>query len=189
MLTERVAARIAAGPRWPLQPVDAWRDGRTVHVQLERGDELLVHSPDNYSNLMEMARERPELPGPISLAIQARVGAMFDPLLALADSDPAGAVRDTWEPLRDLAISVYQDFLVRDPPSKVIDMVQELAAAGHLEPGWVDVAYPLYYWPIEQDYHQLDVTRSAARTYVSLATDLATALLLAAAAPAPSDVP
>lgn len=180
MLTERVSARIAAGPRWPLQPVDAWREGRKVHVQVEQGDQVIISGPDTYFNLMQMARERPDLPAEIPPAINTRITATFDPPRFLADSDPARAVDDTWAPLRELTVVVYQGLVDPQPLNKVIDMVQELAVAGRLEGGWVDVAYPLYYWPIEQGRHQFAMTPSAARTYVNLAADLATALLLAA---------
>lgn len=179
MLTERVSARIAAGPRWPLQPVDAWRDGRTVHVQVERDDKVSIHSAEDHSNLMEMARERPEPPREIPPANTTRVAVTFDPLRSLVAVDPPRAVEDTWEPLRELAVTVYRGLLAREPPYKVIDMVQELAGDGHLESGWVDAAYPLYYWRIEQEHHELVITPSAARTYINLAADLATALLLA----------
>lgn len=195
MLTERISARTAAGSRWPLQPVDAWRDGSRVHVRRERGDEIHLHGPgdhvrgephakivvhdlDDYTKLMQMARDRPGLPPELPPPIHARIAATFDALLTLADADPARAVQDTWPPLRQLTIEVYHDILGREP-HKVIDMTAELAASGQLEPGWVDVAYPLYYWPIVHEDQGLDTTSSVARTYVSLAAALATALLLA----------
>lgn len=180
MLVERVSTRIAAGPRWPMQPVEAWRDGRTVHVHAEHGDNVVIHPADNYTNLMQMARDRPGLPQQLPPTIGDRTAAMFDSLLALVDADPARAIRDAWIPLRQLVLDVYQGLLAREPPNKVIDVVAELAGGGYLERGWVDVAYPLYYWPIEQERHELETTPSAARTYVSLAAALATAMLLAA---------
>jgi hypothetical protein len=168
MLIERVSARIAAGPRWPMQPVDAWRDGRTVYVRAEHGDAVAVHRADNYTNLMEMARERPGLPQQLPPTIRARVKATFDPSLALVEANPARAVEDTWMPLRQLALEVYEQLLARKPPNKVIDMAAELAASGYIERGWVDVAYPLYYWPLEHGNHEVETTVGEARTYVSL---------------------
>lgn len=180
MLSERVGARIAAGPRWPLQPVEAWRDGRTIHIQQERGDRVVVHGEDRYANLIEMARERLELPAQVPTEIEDRVRAMFGPLRRLVDEDPVHAVEDAWPLLRLLTLEVHHGRLACEPPSKVIDMVTQLVVAGHLEAGWVDVAYPLYYWPIEQEHQQLPITHGSARTYVSLVVSLATALLLAA---------
>ncbi|MDQ4105140.1 MAG: hypothetical protein M3186_16035 [Actinomycetota bacterium] len=179
MLTERVSVRIAAGPRWPLQAVDAWRDGNKVHIRQERGDILYIRSPDNFTNLTEMARERPALPAQVPKSVSNRVAAAFDPLLALADSQPDRAVQDAWSPLQQIAEKVYRGLLGREPHGKVIDMVADLASADLVEGGWVNVAYPLYYWPIDQQHHELQTTVGAAKTYLILATALVTALLLA----------
>lgn len=179
MLTERVGARIAAGPRWPLQPVEAWRDGRKVHVQLERGDHVMIHGEDRYTNMMEMARERPQLPPEVPAEIVDKVTARFAFVTNLIDPNPARAIVEALALLDELSLEVHRSLLDHAPPSKMIDMVGELAGAGHLEPGWVNVAYPLYYWPIEQERQQLKVTHTGARTWLSLANSLATALLLA----------
>ena len=180
MLTERVAARVIAGPRWPLRPVDAWRDGKTIHLRKERGDKVMIEEADLYSNLVEMASERPELPQQTPEAIRARVEAAFDPLLDLADTEPDRAIEDAWQPLREVTVEVYRALLARQPPYKVIDMVAELAVDGRVDSGWVDVAYPLYYWPIDNKVGEPGRNPASARTYVSLAKALATALLLAA---------
>lgn len=179
MLLERVSARSVAGARWPEQPVDAWRDGSHVYVRLERGDQLNSLAPDSYTNLAEMARVRPRLPSELPEDVQRQVAAILEPLTALAPTDPRGAVEAAWPPLRGLTVNAYQDLMQREPPHKVIDMVAELANAGYVHRGWVDVAYPLYYWPIDQQDNGVAITAGLARTYVSLATALATALLLA----------
>jgi hypothetical protein len=163
MLVERVAARFAAGPRWPMQPVEAWRDGRTIHVRKERGDNLAIHEADLYTNLGQMTRERPDLPPDIPEATRLRIEVAFDPLILIADSDPGRAVDEAWPPLRQIAIETYQRLLSAEPPSKVIDMVTVLANERHVEGGWVDVAYPLYYWAIVDDVRQRELTPASAR--------------------------
>lgn len=183
MLAERLAARIAAGPMWPMQAVDAWRDGHEVHVRQRRGDKIIVHSHDNFTNFAEMAGARPALPASVPPKVSQRVGATFNALLELADSEPAGAVEAAWPPLREITVEVYEHLLGRAPPSKVIDMVAELASAGVVERGWVDVAYPLYYWPLELSdpgglLPTVIPTVTDAKSYVVLAKATATALLL-----------
>jgi hypothetical protein len=179
MLTELIGARIAAGPRWPMQPVDAWRDGREVYVRVERGDKL-VESADLYTNLAEMARERPELPQQVPEAIRARVDAAFDPLIPVADTDPGRAVDDAWPPLREITDEVYGfRFSLERGPLKVVDKVTVLANKGYVDAGWVDVAYPLYYWSIDEELLRVSLKPATARTYVFMAKALATALLLA----------
>jgi hypothetical protein len=179
MLTERVGVRIAAGPRWPLQAVEAWRDGNNVHVRLERSDVLEVIGPDNFTNLTEMACERPALPAQVPTSVSSTVAAAFDPLLALADLEPGRAVDEAWPPLRQLAEEVYRGQLGGEPRSKVIDMVADLSHTGLLEGGWIDVAYSLYYWPLDEEHLQLPTAVGTAKTYLLLASALATALLLA----------
>jgi hypothetical protein len=61
----------------------------------------------------------------------------------------------------------------RSPPAGLADQ-------GMVEPRWVDVAYPLYYWRIDQSPETLSANPGVAKTYVALAKSLATALLLAA---------
>jgi hypothetical protein len=62
---------------------------------------------------------------------------------------------------------------------KVVDMVTRMAHEGLMEPRWVDVAYPLYYWPHDQSAETLSATPGVAKSYVALAKSLAAALLLA----------
>ncbi len=162
-----------------MQPVEAWRDGRTIHVRKERGDNLVIHEADLYTNLGQMTRERPDLPPHIPEATRLRTEAAFDPLVLIADSDPGRAVDEAWPPLRQMAVETYQHLLSAEPPSKVIDMVTVLADEGHVEGGWVDVAYPLYYWRIADDVRERELTSASARSYLLLAKALATALLLA----------
>ena len=78
MLSQRVGVRIAADPRLPLQAVEAWRDGNNVYVRQERGDVLHVFGPDNFTNLTEMAGERPALPAQVPTSVSSRVAAAFD---------------------------------------------------------------------------------------------------------------
>jgi hypothetical protein len=177
MLAERLAARRAAGGRgWPAEPVvDAWRVGRTIYLRRERGDQLVIEEPDNFTNLGEMARDHPPLPWPVDPLIAERVSSIFGPLLALADSDPKHAVEEAWQPLRNITLEVHAQLLGTPPRPKVIDIVAELATAGHVAPGWVDVAYPLYYWSIDREEEGVRV--GEAKTYLHLAEHLATALL------------
>ena len=65
------------------------------------------------------------------------------------------------------------------PPSRIRRSAR-LAVDGRVDSGWVDVAYPLYYWPIDNKVGEPGRNPASARTYVSLAKALATALLLAA---------
>lgn len=136
--------------------------------------------------LTEMARERPALPAHVPPSVTSRVTAVFDPLLALAESEPGRAVEDAWQPLRQITMEMYESLLGYDPPSKVIDMVTDLARAGLVESGWVDVAYPLYYWPIKQDDRELQTTVGTVKSYLLLAAALATTLLAAAESPPPT---
>jgi hypothetical protein len=205
MLAERVATRVAAGPLWPMQAEPAWRDGNTIHVRQQHGDRVVIHAPDTYTNLSEMAAIRPSLPETLPPDIAQRV-AVFDPLLDRADTEPYQAVEAAWSSLRIITVEVYEQRLRPLPIQgfKVIDMVTEMADQGIVQPRWVDVAYPLYYWAIAQspegivqprwvdaaqslDYWgigQSPGTSSAnpgiAKSYVALAKALATALLLAA---------
>jgi hypothetical protein len=179
MLNELVATRIAAGPRWPMQGVEAWRDGRDVYIRKERDDRINVLAADSYANLAEMARARPTLPKQLPPEVNQHVSAVLEPLLDLAESEPARAVTDAWTAIREITVNVYKRLRQRRPPSKVIDMVDDLAQAGALVGGWVDVAYPLYYWPIDQEHHGREPSSGEAKTYVLLATALAKALLVA----------
>jgi hypothetical protein len=90
MLTERVAARVAAGPMWPMQAEPAWRDGDT-YLRRRRGDKLVTLGPDLFTNLAEMAAIRPPLPELLPPEIAERV-AVFDQLLDFADAEPYQAV-------------------------------------------------------------------------------------------------
>jgi hypothetical protein len=54
-------------------------------------------------------------------------------------------------------------------------MVTVLANEGHVQRGWVDVAYPIYYWAIVDDVRQRELTSASARSYLLLAKALATA--------------
>ncbi len=161
-----------------MQPVEAWRDGRTIHVRKERGDILVSYEADLYTNLGQMTRERPDLPPLIPEDTRRRVDAAFDSLVPVADSDPGRAVDAAWPPLRQIAVATYQRLLSDEPPSKVIDMVTVLSNEGYVERGWVDVAYPLYYWAIVDDVRQRELSPASARSYLLLAKALATALLL-----------
>jgi hypothetical protein len=181
MLAERVAARVAAGPMWPMQAEPVWRDGNTLHVHKRHGDRVITYEADVYTNLAEMAAIRPPLPAPLPPEIAERVS-VFDRLLDLADAEPYQAVHDAWPPLRAIAVEVYER-RVRPLPSpgyKVVDMVTRMAEEGMVEPRWVDVAYPLYYWSTQQTPETLAANPGLAKTYVSLAKALAAALLLAA---------
>src|SRR6266540_6319746 len=60
-----VAARVAAGPMWPMQAESVSRDGNTLHIRKRRGDRLIVYEADLYTNLAEMAATRPPLPAPL----------------------------------------------------------------------------------------------------------------------------
>jgi hypothetical protein len=184
MLAERVATRVAAGPLWPMQAEPAWRDGNTIHVRQQHGDRVVVDMPDTSTNLAEMATIRPPLPGALPGDIARRV-AVFDPLLSRADTEPYQAVEAAWPPLRAIAVEVYEQRVGPLPMQgfKVVDMVARMADEGLVEPRWVDVAYPLYYWPHDQSPETLSASPGIAKTYVALAKSLATALLLA-----PSDI-
>jgi hypothetical protein len=87
MLAERVAARVAAGPMWPMQAEPVWRDGNTLHVHKRHGDRVILYDADAYTNFAEMAAIRPPLPEPIPAVVADR-GAVFDRLLDLADAEP-----------------------------------------------------------------------------------------------------
>ncbi len=186
MFAERVATRVAAGPLWPMQAEQAWRDGNTIHVRQRRGDQLVVHPPDTFTNLSEMAAIRPSLPGTLPGDIAHRV-AVFDSLLDRADAEPYQAVESAWPPLRAIAVEVYDRRFGPMPMQgfKVVDIVTRMADEGLVEPRWVDVAYPLHYWSIDQSPETLSTVPGVARTYVALAKSLATALLLAPANVAP----
>lgn len=178
MLADRVAVRVAAGPIWPMQAEPAWRDGDTIHVQQRRGDRVVIHGPDGFTNLSEMAAIRPVLPSTIPGHVTQRV-AIFDSLFALADTEPFAAIEAAWAPLRAIAVEVYEQRFGSLPFQgfKVIDMAAHLADDGAIDGGWVDVAYPLYYWSIDE--LAKDAASGVAKTYVTLAKALATALLLA----------
>jgi hypothetical protein len=181
MLAERVATRVAAGPLWPMQAEPAWRDGKTTHVRQQHGDRVVVHAADTFTNLAEMAALRPPLPETLPSDIAQRV-AVFDSLLGRADTEPHQAVEAAWSPLRAIAVELYEQRLRPLPFQgfKVVDMVTDLADHGMVEPRWVDVAYPLYYWTGNQSPETLSANPGIAKTYVALAKSLATALLLAA---------
>jgi hypothetical protein len=181
MLAERVAARVAAGPLWPMQAEPAWRDGKTIHVRQQHGDRVVVHAADAFTNLAEMAALRPSLPETLPFDITQRV-AVFDALLGRADTEPYQAVEAAWSPLRAIAVELYEQRLRPLPFQgfKVVDMVTDLADHGMVEPRWVDVVYPLYYWNIDQTPETLSANPGIAKTYVALVKSLATALLLAA---------
>jgi hypothetical protein len=179
MLAERVAARVAAGPMWPMQAEPVWRDGNTLHVHKRHGDRVMIYEADAYTNLAEMAAIRPPLPEPLPADVAERV-AVFDRLLDLADAEPHQAVEETWAPLRAIVVQVYEQTgrSLPMPGFKVVDMVTQLAEDGIVEPRWVDVAYPLYYWRIEQTPETLATNPGLAKTYILLAKALAAALLL-----------
>jgi hypothetical protein len=181
MLAERVATRVAAGPLWPMQAEPAWRDGKTIHVRQQHGDRVEIHGPDTFTNLAEMAALRPSLPEALPSDIVQRV-AVFDSLLGRADTEPYQAMEAAWSPLRAIAVELYEQRLRPLPFQgfKVVDMVTDLADHGMVEPRWVDVAYPLYYWSIDQTPETLSANPGVAKTYVALAKSLATGLLLAA---------
>jgi hypothetical protein len=82
-------------------------------------------------------------------------------------------------PLRAIAVEVYEQRFGSLPFQgfKVIDMVARLADDGAADGGWVEVAYPLYYWSIDE--LAKDAASGIAKTYVTIAKALATALLLA----------
>jgi hypothetical protein len=180
MLAERVAARVAAGPMWPMQAEPVRRDGNTLHVHKRHGDRVMIYEADAYTNLAEMAAIRPPLPEPLPAEVAERV-AVFDRLLDLADAEPHQAVKETWTPLRAIVVEIYEQTgrSLPMPGFKVIDMVTQIAEDGIVEPRWIDVAYPLYYWAIEQTPETLAANPGLAKTYVSLARALAAALLLA----------
>jgi hypothetical protein len=184
MLAERVATRVAAGPLWPMQAEPAWRDGNTIYVRQQHGDRVVVDMPDTFTNLAEMAANRPPLPGTLPGDIAQRV-TVFDSLLARADTEPYQAVKAAWPPLRAIVVEVYEQRVGPLPMEgfKVVDMVTRMADEGLVKPRWVDVAYPLYYWSIGQSPETLSANPGVAKTYVALAKALATALLLA-----PSDM-
>jgi hypothetical protein len=108
--------------------------------------------------------------------------AVFDSLLGRADTEPHQAVEAAWSPLRAIAVELYEQRLRPLPFQgfKVVDMVTDLADHGMVEPRWVDVAYPLYYWTSNQLPETLSANPGIAKTYVALAKSLATGLLLAA---------
>jgi hypothetical protein len=64
-------------------------------------------------------------------------------------------------------------------------MVKQLSDAGMVDDGWVNVAYPLYYWPLDlsDPGGGLLPTVGDAKAYVLLAQALATALLLTEESP------
>lgn len=177
MLQERVAVRVAAGPIWPMQNQPAWRDGNTIHVQQGRGDHIVVHGVDNYTNLAEMAAKRPELPSTIDSDIQKRL-AIFDSLIGRANTEPVAAIKEAWTPLRAIVEEVYEGALgsLPFPGVKVVDMVDRLAHSEFVDAAWVDVSYPLYYWGISDEAEWADL--GVAKTYLLLVKALATALLL-----------
>jgi hypothetical protein len=179
MLAERVAARVAAGPMWPMQAEPVWRDGDTLHVHKRHGDRVMIYEADVYTNLAEMAATRPPLPEPLPVEVAERV-AVFDQLLDLADAEPYQTVEETWAPLRAIVVEVYEQWVGPLPFQgfKVVDMVTRLAEEGIVEPRWVDVAYPLYYWAGEQTPDTLAMNPGVAKTYVFLAKALAAALML-----------
>jgi hypothetical protein len=179
MLAERVAARVAAGPMWPMQAEPAWRDGDTIYLRPRRGDKVVTLGPDLFTNLAEMAAIRPPLPEPLPAEVAERV-AIFDRLLDLTDAEPYQAVEETWTPLRAIVVEIYEQTgrSLPMPGFKVIDMVTQIAEDGIVEPRWVDVAYPLYYWSTDQTPETLAANPGLAKTYVSLAKALAAALLL-----------
>jgi len=180
MLAERVATRVAAGPLWPMQAEPAWRDGNIIHVRQQHGDQVVVHGPDTFTKLAEMAAIRPSLPETLPGDVAARV-AVFDSLLARADTEPYQAVEAAGPPLRAIAVEVYEQRFGALPMRgfKEVDMVTRMADVGLVDPRWVDVAYPLYYWLIDQSLETLSTAPGVAKTYVALAKSLATALLLA----------
>jgi hypothetical protein len=179
MLAERVATRVAAGPLWPMQAEPAWRDGNEIHVRRQRGDKIMIHDVDNFTNLAEMAQTRPNLPSPLPSAIAERIS-IFDSLADLADAEPYRAVQEAWPPLRGTAIEAYERSFGPLPFDgfKVVDILHHLASERFVDPGWVNVAYPLYYWPLDESAESLSATPGLARTYVLLAKSLAAALLL-----------
>jgi hypothetical protein len=178
MLEERDAARLASGPLWPMGVADSWQDGDRLYVRQPRGTKLIVLGPDNFTNLVEMSAARPELPSPLPEDLEARLR-VFDDLFDQADIDPAQAISDAWPPLRAIAVATFENHVGPLPMEgfKVVDMVERLARKGYLVPRWVDVAYPLYYWPPEQG-DQNPIPPGIAKTYVKLARALAAALLL-----------
>lgn len=177
MLTERVAARVAAGPLWPMQAEPAWRDGDAIHVRRGPRDRLVIEGPDVFTNLANMAAHRPALPSNVPSDVTQRL-AGFDSLLARADSEPVEAIKDAWTPLRAIVVEAYEQHLGPRPLEgyKVVDMVTDLAQSGFVEPGWVDVSYPLYYWAISEEARVAGP--GVAKSYLTLAKALATALLL-----------
>jgi len=179
MLAERVSVRMAAGPVWPLQAESVWRDGDTLHVQKRRGDTVQIYDADVYTNLGEMAAVRPPLPTPLPDRVRERT-AVFDQLLSLADADPHQAVTHAWPPLRAIVTEAFERRIGPLPMKgfKVIDMVAALANRDVMDARWVDVAYPLYYWSIDQRPETLAANTGLARTYIALARALAAAVLL-----------
>ncbi len=179
MLAERVAARVAAGPMWPMQAEPVWRNGDTIYLRPRRGDKVVTLGPDLFTNLAEMAAIRPPLPEPLPAEIAGRI-AVFDRLLDLADAEPYRAVEETWAPLRAIVVELYEQTGRSLPIQgfKVVDMVTQIAEDGIVEPRWVDVAYPLYYWTGEQTPETLAANPGLAKTYILLAKALAAALLL-----------
>jgi hypothetical protein len=150
-------------------------------VQQQHGDRVVVHAADTFTNLAEMAALRPPLPETLPSDIAQRV-AVFDSLLGRADTEPHQAVEAAWSPLRAIAVELYERRLRPLPFQgfKVVDMVSDLVDQGMVEPRWVDVAYPLYYWTGNQSLETLSANPGIAKTYIALAKSLATALLLAA---------
>jgi hypothetical protein len=131
MLAERVATRVAAGPLWPMQAEPAWRDGNVIHVGQQHGDHVVIHGPNTFTNLAEMAANRPPLPGTLPPDVAQRV-AVFDSLLARADTEPYQVVEAAWPPLRAIVVEVYEQRVgpMPMPGFKVVDMVTHMADEG-----------------------------------------------------------
>lgn len=179
MLSERIAVRLAAGPMWPMQAESAWRSGNKLHVQKRRGDHVTLYEADLYTNLAEMAATTPSLPEPLPRDITERL-AVFDRLIRGAGADPYRAVEEAWETLRAIVRDAYEQLVGTLPFEgfKVTRMVEELSQEGQVEPGWVDVAFPLYYWAIEQGPETVSGNAGLAKTYVALARALAAVMLI-----------
>lgn len=179
MLSERIAVRLAAGPMWPMQAEPVWRSGNMLHVQKRRDDHVNIYEADLYTNLAEMAATRPSLPEPLPTDITERL-AVFDRLGQVAGSDPWSAIEEAWEPLRAIVRDSYEQLVGTLPFEgfKVTRMVEELAHQGQVERGWVDVSFPLYYWPMEQSSETVSANPGLAKTYVALARALAAVMLI-----------